>query len=293
MRVHLQCFPCFLKQAMIAAQQISADPALVKSFIDLSLEPIREASLGDTPAHIATEIYRRIRAKLNGTDPFRRIKDRCTAIALESRDDLFHSVRTAANPLEAAIRASVAGNVIDFGIYSDINIGPIIDNVLHGEFGILSLSELTEDLESARSVLFLADNAGELVFDAPLIEHLMQFGGVTVVVKSVPVINDATIEDARASRIPDGVKYIENGSDCVGTILETCSEEFMDAFNEADLIVSKGQANFETLDEVDGANIYFLFKAKCEVTAGIVGVKKDSLCAISNRSIRRTRSGCF
>ncbi|HUT04603.1 MAG TPA: ARMT1-like domain-containing protein [bacterium] len=286
MRVHPQCFPCFVRQALIAASQITDDPVRVKEIIDLSLDPIRNAKLSDTPAHIATEIYRRIRARLNGTDPFRKIKARCTEMALKMVRD-FEPIERALNPLESAIRTSVAGNVIDFGIYSDIDLRHVVENIMQEQFGILSLSELESDLAYTKSILFLADNAGELVFDVPLIGHLLQFGSVKVAVKSVPVINDATMADAMASGLPAGAELIENGSDCVGTILETCSDTFRKAFYDADLIISKGQANFETLDEVREANIYFLFKAKCEVTAGMVGVAKESLCAVSSRAINR------
>ncbi len=288
MKVHLECFPCFLRQAMIAAKQISDDPRQVKKFIDLSLGPVRDASLDDTPAHIATEIYRKIRAELNGADPFRKIKTRCTEQALSMIADFLPIMRREPNPLEAAIRTSVAGNVIDLGIYSEVDLGSIVGNIMHEEFGVLSLPELESDLTGAENILFLADNAGELVFDAPLVEYLLRFGKVKVAVKSVPVINDATMEDARASGLPSEAELIENGSDCVGTILEMCSEDFRKAFGDADLIISKGQANFETLDDVKDANIYFLFKAKCDVTAGIVGVSRDSLCAVSNRRLRRS-----
>ncbi len=96
------------------------------------------------------------------------------------------------------------------------------------------------------------------------------------------------MDDARASQLPADIELIENGSDCVGTILETCSDEFKAAFYDADLIISKGQANFETLDDAKGVNIHFLFKAKCDVTADIVGVPKDSLCAVSNRRLQRS-----
>jgi len=287
LKVHLQCFPCFVRQALIAASQITDDPARVKEIIDLSLDPIRNATLSDTPAHIATEIYRRIRARLNGTDPFREIKSRCTEMALKMVRDFEPMIERAPNPLEAAIRTSVAGNVIDFGIYSDIDLHHVVENIMQERFGILSLSELESDLARAKNILFLADNAGELVFDVPLIRHLLQFGSVKVAVKSVPVINDATMVDAMASGLPAGAELIENGSDCVGTILETCSDTFRKAFDDADLIISKGQANFETLDEVREANIYFLFKAKCEVTAGMVGVAKESLCAVSSRALVR------
>ena len=283
MRVDIRCFPCFLRQAVIVGSIVCSDLAGTKELIDLALDPIRDASLDDTPAHIATEVYKRIREKLNGADPFAELKSKCTKSALLMTADLEAILRRSSDPLEAAIRASVAGNVIDLGIYSDVDVESILANIMSESFGALNLKMLKDDLKNAKDILFLADNAGELVFDRPLISRLMKFGSVKVAVKSVPVINDATLQDAIASELPKGVSLIENGSDCVGTILSTCSSEFMRAFNNADLIISKGQANFETLDTAIDRNIYFLLKAKCDVTAEVMGVPRDSLVAVSNR----------
>ncbi|MBN2208299.1 MAG: DUF89 family protein [Candidatus Coatesbacteria bacterium] len=285
MKVQMQCFPCFLNQALIVASLVSGDRAEEKKLIDLALDPIRDASLDDTPAHVATRVYRRLRETLNGIDPFKALKMRCTNSALQMMREFKPVIEKASDPLEAAIRTSVAGNVIDFGIFSDVDIGPVFRNIMNEQFGVLSLGALKSDLLKSRSILFLADNAGELVFDVPLIDHLLRFAPVRVAVKSVPVINDATMDDAIASELPASAETIENGSDCVGTILETCSEAFRKAFDEADLIISKGQANFETLDDKRESNIYFLFKAKCDVTAGMVGVPKNSLVAVSNRHL--------
>lgn len=283
MRVALQCFPCFLRQALIAAQQVSNDPLVQKQFIDLALGPIEEASMEETPAHVATRVYRKIAEKLDGKDPFRELKHKYTRVALEMMRELQPILDRSDDPLDTAIRTSVAGNVIDFGIFSHVDNNVLMRHVLQDEFGAFSKDSLESDLESCRSILFLADNAGELVFDRPLISYLLRFASVDVVVKSVPVINDATIEDADESELPTGIRVLENGSDCVGTILSTCSDELQRAFGEADVIISKGQANFETLDDVSDANIYFLFKAKCEVTAGVAGVAEGSLVALSNR----------
>ena len=125
-------------------------------------------------------------------------------------------------------------------------------------------------LSKAHKILYLADNAGEIAFDRLLIEQLLP-ERVTLAVRGAPVINDATMDDARAVGLHEIVEVIDNGSDAPGTILADCSEDFNRRFAEADLILAKGQGNFETLSD-DHRKIYFLFKAKCPVIAAHVGL---------------------
>jgi len=283
LNVQMPCFPCFFNQALIAISLVTDDRRRKWELLKLAFDPVKEATLDETPAHIATRIYSRLRAELDGIDPFKELKRRCTNAALQMVERLRKEVAASQDPLEAAIKVSVAGNVIDFGIFSDVHFESVLADIVHNRFAVLSLEELRADLRSGKRIMFLADNAGELVFDSLLIEQLLESCEVCVGVKSVPVINDATVEDAEASSLPAGVRVIENGSDCVGTILSTCSDHFRAEFDAADLIISKGQANFETLDTLLDRNIYFLLKAKCDVIARRMGVKKDSLVAVANR----------
>jgi uncharacterized protein with ATP-grasp and redox domains len=118
---------------------------------------------------------------------------------------------------------------------------------------------------SAADILYLADNAGEIVLDRLLIESLGP-ERVTVAVRGHPVINDATLEDARTAGLTDLVTVLANGSATPGTVLDGCSDEFRQRFERADLVISKGQGNYETLNEV-ARDIFFLFKVKCPVVA--------------------------
>ena len=121
----------------------------------------------------------------------------------------------------------------------------------------------------------LTDNAGEIVFDRLLIEQLPA-ENITVVVRGKPVINDAMMEDASIAGLPQIVEVINNGSDAPGTILESCSEKFRHRFEKADLIIAKGQGNYETLSDVD-KNIFFLLKVKCPVIAEHLGCEIDAI----------------
>jgi len=123
-------------------------------------------------------------------------------------------------------------------------------------------------IAEARSILYLADNAGDIAFDRLLIEQISP-ERVTLVVRGAPVINDATLVDAQAVGLNHIVEVIENGSDAPGTLLDDCSQEFRRRFAEAELIIAKGQGNFESLSNQPG-NLFFLFKVKCPMVANHV-----------------------
>jgi hypothetical protein len=189
-------------------------------------------------------------------------------------------VRTADEPLDAAIRISIAGNIIDFGIFETYDLDATVDRVLTQPFAIDDRPRLRAALADAREVLFLADNAGETVFDRVLIEALDR--PVCYVVKGGPVINDATREDAQAAGIDAIAEVMDNGSDAVGTLVERCSTAFRARLAAADLVIAKGQANYESLSSGPppcGAPIFFLLQAKCSVIAAELGVATGSIIA--------------
>jgi uncharacterized protein with ATP-grasp and redox domains len=126
-------------------------------------------------------------------------------------------------------------------------------------------------------ILYIADNAGEIVFDRILVEEIQDFENrVVFVVKGGPILNDATMMDAREAGLTDIVRVIDNGCDAPGTILELCNDAFIEELNRADLIISKGQGNYETLSDIP-RNVFFLLKAKCPVIAGDLSVHVGDL----------------
>ena len=136
---------------------------------------------------------------------------------------------------------------------------------------------------ASQRLLYLCDNAGEIVFDRVLLEILRGMGkDVIAVVKGAPVINDATMEDARAAGLDECADVIDNGNDGIGTLLEACSPRFRDAYRSADLVISKGQANFETLAGEGDERIFFLFKVKCPVVAGFLKRRDGDIVIMRN-----------
>jgi uncharacterized protein with ATP-grasp and redox domains len=145
-----------------------------------------------------------------------------------------------------------------------------------------------ELVDQADSILYLTDNAGEIVFDRLLIEQL-PLHKITVAVRGFPVLNDATLEDAKEVGLDRLVKVMNNGSDAPGTILNDCSVDFVESFHRADLIIAKGQGNYETLSN-HRKHIIFMLKAKCPVIARDIGCKVGDMVAILNHA--SVESGC-
>jgi uncharacterized protein with ATP-grasp and redox domains len=192
-------------------------------------------------------------------------------MALEIYPELEARVSAAADPFAMAVRMAIAGNIIDLGVNGELTEDEAcgaIDGVLCEPF-VGDIAALGEAAGKAGTILYLADNAGEVVFDRLLIQRL---GGArtTLAVRGHAVINDATVADAGAARLHEICEVIDNGSDAPGTLLEGCSDMFRRRFEAADLIIAKGQGNYETLSDVR-ANIFFLFKVKCPVIADHVG----------------------
>ncbi len=282
MKVHLDCFPCFFRQTIIAVRLGTRDETLQAEVLKGVTEEIRATDMSKTPAHSTTFLHRRIRSML-GKDPFTEIKSEYNQIALKLYPELKRRVEQSEDPLWTASRLAIAGNVIDFGIFTSVDIVGTIERALHTPLSVDRYDTFREELSHHDEVLYLLDNAGEIVFDMLLVEVLSGMGKrVRAVVKGAPVLNDATAEDAAEVGLDGKCTIMDNGSDCIGTILEFTSPEFNREFRNSGFVVSKGQGNFETLffperERYPGKEIFFLLQSKCDVLSKDLGVAKGSM----------------
>lgn len=276
MKTQIECFPCFLRQTVIALRQLyGVENAQHGIFRDV-LAIMQQADVSKPPAYTTTFIHRAIRTGLQ-QDPFERIKAEFNEIALGLYPALKQRVAESADPLWTATRLAIAGNIIDFGIFTSVDIEGSVSRALEPRISRDDYASFREDLGKTRRILYLLDNAGEIVFDRLLIEELCAAGkDVTAVVKGGPVLNDVTREDAEQAGLDRVCRVIDNGSDAIGTILEWTSPGFQKEMQAAELIVSKGQGNFETL-EPSGKRTYYLFQSKCDVVSAELGVAKGSM----------------
>jgi len=271
MKTALECLPCFLRQSVIALDFGTDDEALKRRAMRRLMPIVERTDYDRPPAWTTSFLHRVIREEL-GRDPFAGVKKRYNEIALELYADLKERVRRAEDPLWMATRLAIAGNIIDFGLSTEIELDRTIARATEGTLAVDQDAEFRTLLDRAGDVLYLLDNAGEIVFDRLLIEELAARGKrVTAVVRGEAVLNDATLDDAEQAGLPGVCRVIRNGSDGIGTILEWCSDELVEAYRKAGLVISKGQANYETLAGETRPTV-FLLQAKCGVLARAVGV---------------------
>jgi uncharacterized protein with ATP-grasp and redox domains len=274
MKVYLDCYPCFFQQALSATRMVTSNEETIHQVL-LEVNALLPEIKGNvTPPEIGREVYR-IVSRLTGViDPYREIKEKCTQQALALYPGLKEKVGSANDRLRTAIRIAIAGNVIDFGSNIPFDLEKDLHAILNQTFAIDHYDAFTSALSRARDVLFIADNAGETVFDRVLIEELGK--PVTYVVRGRPIINDAVWEDAIAAGIDKVADIFSSGVDAPGNIMRLCSDEFFRIYEASDFIISKGQGNYEGLSEEDRP-IFFLFKAKCQVIAKHIGVEQGSI----------------
>jgi len=279
MRTYLDCIPCFVRQALEAVRFVSDDPAVHAAVLRRVLKGAAEMDLNAAPPAMGRQIHRFIRDASGDGDPYRAVKQRFNRLALAMYPALKAEVQTSTVPFETAVRLAIAGNIIDFGVTASLTEAAVRETIERAlrEPLIGSGDGLRRQAERADEVLYLTDNAGEIVFDRILIETLPA-GRVTVAVKGSPVINDATLEDAVAAGLTERWEVIDNGSDGPGTLLETCSSTFRERFERADLVIAKGQGNYETLSGAP-RRVFFLLMAKCPVIARHIGCEVGSLIA--------------
>lgn len=275
MRTYLDCYPCFLKQALNAARRGNATSQQQFSVMKKVLSLLGEVPENKTPPEIGYRVHAIVRDEIGVSDPYEETKKSSTRQALALYPKLKSLVMESENKLETAIRLSIAGNILDFGV-SDrpADLRQTIEHALRAPLTINDLEILRSKIDEVDWLLFLADNAGETVFDRVLIEALAL--PVIYGVKGGPILNDATLEDAIMAGLDKCAQLISNGSNALGTILDLCSDEFRRVYLDAPLIIAKGQANYETLSEA-GEQVFCLLQVKCAVIGCDLDVPLGSL----------------
>ena len=228
---------------------------------------------------VARELHNMLAGTLHISDLHKSEKQKSNDIALRHYARYKDIVSKASNPFDIALRFSIAGNIMDFAACpefftnSEQYLDDTINEILTADFVIDDSEELEERIKSSKTLLYLGDNAGEIVLDKLLIETI-KHPNIYYAVRDKPVINDVTIDDAIYVGINALAKIISNGYDAPSTIIEKASKEFISIYNDADLIISKGQGNLEGLINNTREDLYFLLMVKCDVIAKLLSVKK-------------------
>ncbi|MEJ2011441.1 MAG: ARMT1-like domain-containing protein [Anaerolineales bacterium] len=259
-----RCLECMQRQADCLVGQLAgtlSDPDHLREELRALAGP---DALGTPPPLIAAAIYRRAREQSGVPDPYEREKAESTQHALELLPELRRRIESSNDPLLSAVQIAIAGNIIDLGPGREFDLLAQIERAFSIPVHQPTLERLREELAASKQVLYLGDNAGEAVLDRLLMEQIDS--QVIYAVRGEPVINDVTEHEALASGIDQVAAILPTGSDIPGIILDECSLEFRRVFEQADVILSKGQGNYESLSGT-AKPVYFLLVIKCDLVA--------------------------
>lgn len=276
--------PCFVEHAVHVARMVTGDETKQYSIVNSVIKELHQLDMEQTPPEMARRIHSIIRDVTGVKDAYQKIKDESTEFAMKLIPNLENIIKKSPTPFETMVRLVIAGNIIDFGADIHFKLDTALDKIneaLTAPLDLNALSIMEKAMEKATNILYLADNCGEAVFDRFLIEPFKE--KITLAVRGYPILNDITPREVAMSGLSGLVKkIIDTGDATPGVVLKHSSPEFIKAFNSADLIISKGQGNFETLNDSDRP-IIFLFRVKCMVISRLFdNIAKGSLRIIPN-----------
>ena len=269
------CLPCLERQATEACDLADLDQSRAHDVLDAVRAKLASFSRARSPVEMAVDIHALVHDASGNADPYAAIKTASNRACRESMTELSTYITASTDPFQTAVQLAIAGNLIDFGAFKPVTLseGHILRSVhenmqqpLSGD----SVETLRDLIDHAANILFVGDNAGECFLDTFLLDQ-MPCERVTYAVRGFPVLNDATLADAKEAGIHDRCRLIDTGDGTPGVILDRCSTQFLTAFDRADLVIAKGQGNYESLSETPGKTCVFLTKVKCPVIARDIG----------------------
>jgi len=275
-----RCQTCFDKAFDKLIIKFDVNQIEQKQFIEYSKKVFMENKLLSAPE--IQEILNNEFCKIAQTnDLFIKEKKDSNQQALAIYPYWKSQIEKSKNPYLLALKLALAGNIIDYGANHEFDLNKTIEKVLNTDFAIDHSQILLKKIRQSKHILYLGDNSGEIVFDKLFIETIAH-KNVSYAVKSGPVLNDATLEDAKETGIDKIAKIIENGTHVPSTLLTKCSEEFIAEFESADLIISKGQGNLEGLYNLKDQRLFFLLMIKCDVIAELLKLQKGDFIVLNS-----------
>ncbi len=278
MKTHPRCAPCLLSRVQFEAELSTKDIALQKKAVLAGIEVLRKYLVDGAPAtHLSTKIHREAYRVLGDIDPYREKKQQSNAAAKKLLPFAKDFVAKK-DSFRRAVLAAIIGNSFDFGVLGfDADKATAKETMLR-QFGHGLDVDDTERMKSMLGdVVYLADNCGEIVFDALLFEEIRKLGGkITLVVRGAPILNDVTMKEVMELGLDKKVdRVLTTGSNAIGLCLQEAPHELVEALGNASLIISKGMANYETMSEYDFKPIAYLLKTKCESVAEAMGLSRN------------------
>jgi uncharacterized protein with ATP-grasp and redox domains len=288
MKLQYECITCIISQVLTVAKMLDFDEAQKETAIRNTLYYLSRADYeGCTPESMA-ELWGELLRDAKSDDPYESIKSLCNHEAMKMEQRTREAIHAAEDPFTKALKYAIAGNLVDYGLEHPVALeeqNRQIDEISSRQFAADDSPALKEALKKAGKVLYLCDNAGEILFDKLLIEYIgeeVPQAEVICAVRGKPVLNDVTQKDALEVGMGCVARIIDNGDGSPGTVLHRTSKAFLEEYSKADVVIAKGQGNYESLSGDGRENLFFLFMAKCSAICQIANVPKMSIICLKN-----------
>jgi hypothetical protein len=283
MNLKSDCLSCLLNQSLRVAKNLNLDEDTAKKMMKVASSSI--ANYGEvSPPVAAADLYPKLASFTDSDDVYKALKELSTQEATK----LLPSVKKKVKITSDAIKAAVAGNVIDFATPNHFDLDVEFEKVFETDFTIDDEALFLEHLKEAKTFMIIGDNVGEHVFDKLLLETIAkEYPELKLyyAVRGVPIINDVTLLEAKEINMEEAATVVDSGVNTPGLAYDHASDEFMKLYNSMDLIIAKGMGNYECLEGVKDERIFHLFKVKCDVVASDVGATLGSLVCMRNKKI--------
>ncbi len=274
MKIEKECLECIFNQSTRVSDFLHVTPTQAKHISQIAKHHIDQFDHASTPPHNATPMYEDIAEYLQVDDIYAQMKDEASTSALKFVCTCKENINLNQDKLQGAVKTAIAGNVIDLAAEVIFDLDEEIEKIFKTNFAIDDFESLKEKLSKTKILVYLADNAGEEIFDKICIETIKEIYpniDVYYFVRGKPIINDLTLKHAKKSKLDEVAMIIDSGVPTPGYVEEFATKEANKLFKSADCIISKGMGNYECLGEKENLPIYFLFKVKCQVVARTVG----------------------
>lgn len=286
MNLNLDCLLCNLKQVLTVTDLVKLDYSRKEVIMRDVLGYLQNTNYQRSNPEVIKGTWDIITKHINNTNPYREIKTYYNSELIKIEDNIRNLIDESDNKFNAALKIAITANLIDFAASHTFDENMLlekINSINKQNIAIDDSHRLYDKLKTAKTLLYLGDNCGEIVIDKIFIGKIIEmFPKIKVYfgVRGEPIVNDVTLEDANMVQMGEVAEVISNGDGSLGTVIEKTSMAFRDIFYNADVIIAKGQGNYESLSEIDRNHIFFLFMAKCNAVASSLNVANMSiLCA--------------
>ena len=286
MNIENECLVCIYNQALKSANILNCDAKTTKKILNDTAKILIKYDLDVTPPFIAKDVYKKISKRVGINDPLKNIKQKSTKEAKKLQSYIKKKIKVSDDKLFTAIKAAIAGNVIDFGSQKQFDLKEAVEEVFEKEFGVCDYEDFKKDINKAKLILYIADNTGEHIYDKLLLKVLTKIykdKEFIYVTRGKPIINDVTMFEAKKAGIDKVCKVVSSGVDTPGLDLSRATKSFKKLFKKSDMVIAKGMGNYETMYKVIDKKAYFLFKIKCNVIARSLDKEVGDIMLLENK----------